>query len=66
MNPVRLQKVEEQKTSKFETWTLAHANIIVPILFVLMMIMFVVVVYGIVGASATESGIQYNHFQDVI
>ena len=64
--PVRLQKVEEHEVSRVEAWLLAHANIIVPILLVLMMIMFVVVAYALVGVSATESGVQYNHLQDVI
>lgn len=63
--PVRLHK-KVSRTEEMEAWILSHAYIFVPLLLVLMVIMFVVVAYALIGVSATESGVTYNHFQDVI
>ena len=63
-NPVRLEKVESKaddviKTlyksimGRIEAWVLSHA-------------MLSVVIFVMVGVSATESGIQYNAFDKII
>ena len=65
MAPVRLQKrnVEENKV---EAWILNHAHIFLPLAVIILMILIVLLVYAVCGGSATESGLMYNHFQDVI
>ena len=51
---------------QIEAYLIRYAHIIVPILFLMMIILFVILCYALVGVSAVESGVQYNHFQDVI
>lgn len=63
--PVRLHKKLGRK-EQFESYLLRYSHIIVPILFVMLILLFVVLCYALLGVSATESGTQYNHFQDVI
>ncbi|WP_406532476.1 hypothetical protein [Methanobrevibacter sp.] len=63
--PVRLYP---KKTigEKIDDFALTYAHIIMPVALILLMVLFVCLCYAIVGVSATESGVQYNHFQDVI
>ena len=63
--PARLHK----KTTTFEKideWALNHVHIILPIAILTLLILFVMLCYAIVGVSAVESGVQYNHLADVI
>ena len=69
--PVRLAKqetpsFEDKLMEKIESWAIAHATIILMVCFALLIALFTVLIFSLVGVSATESGIQYNHFQDVI
>ena len=57
-----LNKIE----MNLEVWVLRHAHILLPICLIILMILFVFVCYLIIGVSATDSGLQYNHLQDVI
>lgn len=67
MTPVRLAKVEEKgMMDKIEEFALNHANIILPLCIVLLVVLFILLCYALVGVSAVESGNTYNHFQDVI
>ena len=51
---------------KMEAFILRHASIFMVILIILFLLLFVVMLHLICGASATESGNLYNHFSDVI
>lgn len=62
-NPARLSKKEDKS---IEDWIIQHANIFVPICFVILFILFVCLCFAITGVSATESGNMYNHLGDVI
>jgi len=61
--PARLHKKEEQN---IEAWILSHANIFLPLCLVILVILLTLLVFTVTGVSATESGVVYNHFQDVI
>ena len=63
--PVRLQK-DYQEENDFEVWILNHAHIILPICFVILFVLFIWLCFAITGVSATDSGVVYNHMQDVI
>ena len=70
MSPVDLHRAEPIEKvdlkEQLEAFLIRYAHIFVPILFVIFIILFVMLCYALVGVSATESGTQYNHFQDVI
>jgi len=61
--PARLGKKEEKG---MEAWVLSHANIFLPICFVLLFILIACLLMAMTGVSAVESGNYYNHLQDVI
>lgn len=63
-SPVRLEKKSEM--GNVESFLLGHANIIVPVLILILLVLFVCLAYAIVGVSAVESGNYYNHFAEVI
>ena len=70
-NPVRLNKVEEKPMSKIEQFLLGHANIILPILMIVLLLLIIGVIWSIAtmgGGNMTmvESGNYYYHLQDVI
>ena len=66
----RLGKQENNQFSPFlntiEMWAMRYAHIILPICLIMLMILFVALCYAIIGVSATDSGLQYNHLKDVI
>lgn len=69
--PARLAKqetpsFEDKLMEKIESWAIAHATIILMVCFAMLIALFVVLIFALTGVSATDSGIQYNHFQDVI
>ena len=70
MNPVRLYPKQPTYEEKMENWLLSHADVIVPILLVtlavLCVIVFIVSFYVFFGTSATESGMWFNHFKELI
>lgn len=63
-----MRRLEKQMSveEKIDEWALAHAHIILPLCFIVLIILFVVLCFAICGVSATDSGVQYNHLQDVI
>ena len=68
-NKARLGKKEDDISpflNKLDDWAMRYAHIILPILLITLMILFVLLCYAIIGVSATDSGLQYNHLQDVI
>ena len=65
MKPQTLHKKVDPH-EEAEAWILNHAHILLPLCFVILMILFVGLCFALVGASASDSGIQYNHFVDVI
>ena len=63
--PVRLGKkmtLQEQVNE----WAWRNLHIILPILFIMLIILFVLVCYAIVGVSATDSGVTYNSMEKII
>ena len=65
MNPVRLYPKQPTKEEKLEEWLMSHANVIVPVLLVtlaiLLVLLFASIFHILFGASATESGLWFNH-----
>ena len=64
MNPPRLDK--QVPNDDLESWILNHAHIFLPICFVILFVLFIWLCFAITGVSATDSGVVYNHMQDVI
>ena len=63
--PARLGKkmtIQEQVTE----WAWRNLHILLPIVFVLLIVLFVLTCYAIVGVSATDSGVQYNAMERII
>ena len=66
---VRLAKQETNDSpflNKLDDWACRNAHIIFPICLIVLMVLFVFLCYAVIGVSATDSGLQYNHLQDVI
>lgn len=51
---------------EIEAYLIKYAHILIPILFVIMLTLFVMLCFALVGVSAVESGTTYNHIKDVI
>ena len=69
--PVRLQKKVEVSygdkiKERLTDWANAHAFLILFVLFAVLTGLIICLVFSLTGLSATESGLQYNHFKDVI
>ena len=70
--PVRLDKQDNGNNFSFnvfgriEKWAFRYAHILLPIFIVLGLLLFVAFCFVICGASATESGLEYNQFQNII
>jgi len=77
-NPVRLNKNVESKADdviktlyksimgRIEAWVLSHAMLCLIVATSFLIALFTVVIFVMVGVSATESGIQYNAFDKII
>lgn len=63
--PVRLGK-KMTLQDKINDWAWKNMHIILPILFIMLIILFVLVCYAIVGVSATDSGVTYNSMEKII
>lgn len=57
---------QEPMTVKLERWIGERIHILCFIILMLVFIVFVAACFFICGVSATESGMMYNHFGDVI
>ena len=72
--PVRLQKQEPKKnqippfniSKRIEAWVLAHATLCLIVAICLLMALFVTLIFVLTGVSATESGVQYNQFSNIV
>ena len=69
--PARLHKQEENPMifnidEKVENILLRYGYILIPLLVVLALIGFVALCFVICGASATDSGVQYNAMDKII
>ena len=64
-SPVRLAK-KKTVTEKIDEFALNYAYIIVPVCIILFFALFIILCYAIVGVSATESGLQYNQFKNIV
>ena len=75
MTPARLEKQPEPNhfdrflqhiLSRVEAWCIKHALFFFTIFIILSLLLFVVLIYALVGVSATESGVVYNQFNNII
>jgi hypothetical protein len=80
MTPARLHRKEEKRISSvnkvshigemvsehIEAWVQTHALLCLIVLTCLLMALFVTLIFAITGVSATESGVQYNQFQNIV
>lgn len=65
--PARLdKKVEISFEEKLEAFVNKHALFFIVIFCLILAVLFFVLIFALTGVSATESGLQYNHFMDVI
>ena len=65
--PVRLAKVETMSIQdRIEQFVLDHAMFFMILAIVLMLALFITICVMMCGASATESGLQYNQFENII
>jgi len=67
-SPVRLQKkpTREDYQKEINYWVTRNFGIIAIVTVIFLLIVFVIVCFAIVGVSATDSGVVYNHFNEVI
>ena len=78
MTPARLHRKEENSSvnkvshigemvsEHIEAWVQTHALLCLIVLTCLLMALFVTLIFAITGVSATESGVQYNQFQNIV
>ena len=70
--PVRLDKQDNGNSFSFkildriEKWAFRYAHIILPLFIILGLLLFIAFCFVICGASATESGMQYNQLERII
>ena len=73
--PVRLAKKEPKNDvysffnsimDMVEAWVLSHALLCLIVLTSLLMALFVTVIFLMIGVSATDSGVTYNHLEAMI
>lgn len=71
--PVRLAKSQKEDSfynSKImdlvEAWVLTHATLVLLVTICVLMVLFVTLIFVMTGVSATESGVQYNQFNNII
>ena len=56
----------EMVSEHIEAWVEAHALLCLIVFTCILMALFVTLIFAITGVSATESGMQYNQFQNII
>lgn len=54
------------RMDKIEGFLLSHATFFLILALVILLILFVALMFAIVGVSATESGTLYNHLGDIL
>ena len=64
-SPKTLYK-KETPEEKIDNFVLSNAHIFLPLCFIVLMILLIALCYALVGVSATDSGMVYNHMMDVI
>ena len=65
--PVRLYKVETMSLQdRLEQFVLDHATFFLGLAIVLLFALFVTLIVTMCGASATESGLQYNQMRNIV
>ena len=59
--PVRLNKKTENKVlDRIDAWAIAHANILMPLCLVTLVLLTVGLIYAVTGLCAVESGMLRN------
>ena len=66
--PVRLDKVDDSYylSDRIDAWCTRHFLLCLSIGIIIFAILFVILCYTIVGTSAVESGVPYNHLQTIV
>ncbi|MBQ2613509.1 MAG: hypothetical protein IJG19_06525 [Methanobrevibacter sp.] len=67
-NPVRLHKqpTREDYQRDFNLWVVRNFGIVALATIIVLLIIFITVCWMICGVAATDSGVVYNHFDQVI
>lgn len=63
---LRKKPTKEDHFRTLNCWIQRNFYIIALAAIIILLILFVVVCFAIVGVSATESGVQYNQFNNII
>ena len=63
---LRKKPTKEDRYRTLNCWIQRNFYIIALAAIIILLILFVVVCFAIVGVSATESGVQYNQFNNII
>jgi len=73
VQPVRLHKENTANNSFYnsimssiEAWCLRHATLLFIVVFALLLALFVALIFVLTGVSATDSGVTYNQFNNII
>ena len=66
--PARLDKVDDSYylSDRIDAWCSRHFLFCLTIALILFSILFVALCFAVVGASATDSGLQYNQLNNII
>ena len=78
--PARLHRKEERKFSSvnkvshigewlfdhIEAWVLSHALLCLIVAMCMLMALFVALIFTLTGVSATDSGVVYNQFNNIV
>ena len=70
--PARLDKQDNCNNFSFkigrriEQWAFRYAHILLPLFIIIGLIVFIMFCFAICGASATESGMEYNQLKNII
>lgn len=64
-SPVRLAK-KKTVSERIDECALNYAHIIFPVAVIVLLFLFIALCFAMVGVSATESGVQYNQFKNIV
>lgn len=65
-NSLHRQPCKDDFKTEITNWTLMNLDYIALAVMIFLLIFFVLFCFWSVGVSATDSGLQYNHFEEVI
>ena len=65
-NPVRLYPKKQSIGERANAFFDKYAYVFLIICFIVLAVLLVILIYTLVGVSATESGVVYNHMDKII